>query len=551
MQLWLIILNLTTSALVIAGLLLVVIALAGTRVGIGIRCRRCRHEFPRGGVIPPICSDCGADLSPERALVLGRYRPRTRMLAIGVVLLLAAPIGVAVFVSFVGSGGLASAPARAAAAPDELIDAAAAGDRMAESELGNRLRGYDSQLRNLSADYRSAWSAATERMRSDAAVRALIIKAVTEAARWTDDFPAQGVVIDDATLRAFGEALAHALETDPAFAEAIPDQRRLKPFAPAMAEPVLASPKAVRAFLRGPALALRRLERPSSSAQPTAAQNSPVRVIEPRLVLSGFSNFGRTLAFGRLATSYVRKDGSTVEMALPPASRMPVLAEDWGTSIAIGAAIDDPEWSGEIRVSATVGTVANMNVARAAVGAFPLVADPFEYEWRIQVERVTPEAIRAVAVCNPVVSATVDGSLRAATLQVHGGGDEPTAVVELEHPVSNNGIFIRLEIEVVQDGRSWKEPRPPTHLYGQRTPFPVVGFDPLAPFQLIARGIRPAISESVLADHAYAAGTWTASFDKAARPPSSVKFKPLDDAPESAPPETARNGRDMGRVIRD
>ena len=42
MQLWLIILNLTTSALVIAGLLLVVIALAGTRVGIGIRCRRCR-----------------------------------------------------------------------------------------------------------------------------------------------------------------------------------------------------------------------------------------------------------------------------------------------------------------------------------------------------------------------------------------------------------------------------------------------------------------------------------------------------------------------------
>lgn len=551
MQLWLIILNLTTSALVIAGLLLVVIALAGTRVGIGIRCRRCRHEFPRGGVIPPICSDCGADLSPERALVLGRYRPRTRMLAIGVVLLLAAPIGVAVFVSFVGSGGLASAPARAAAAPDELIDAAAAGDRMAESELGNRLRGYDSQLRNLSADYRSAWSAATERMRSDAAVRALIIKAVTEAARWTDDFPAQGVVIDDATLRAFGEALAHALETDPAFAEAIPDQRRLKPFAPAMAEPVLASPKAVRAFLRGPALALRRLERPSSSAQPTAAQNSPVRVIEPRLVLSGFSNFGRTLAFGRLATSYVRKDGSTVEMALPPASRMPVLAEDWGTSIAIGAAIDDPEWSGEIRVSATVGTVANMNVARAAVGAFPLVADPFEYEWRIQVERVTPEAIRAVAVCNPVVSATVDGSLRAATLQVHGGGDEPTAVVELEHPVSNNGIFIRLEIEVVQDGSSWKEPRPPTHLYGQRTPFPVVGFDPLAPFQLIARGIRPAISESVLADHAYAAGTWTASFDKAARPPSSVKFKPLDDAPESAPPETARNGRDMGRVIRD
>ncbi len=551
MQLWLIILNLTTSALVIGGLLLVVIALAGTRVGIGIRCRRCRHEFPRGGVIPPICSDCGADLSPERALILGRYRPRTRMLAIGVVLLLAAPIGVAVFVSFVGSGGLASAPARAAAAPDELIDAAAAGDRMAKSELGNRLRGYDSQLRNLSADYRSAWSVATERMRSDAATRAVIIKAVTEAARWTDNFPAQGVVIDDATLLAFGEALAHALETDPAFAAAIPDGQGRKPFGLAMAEPVLASPKAVRAFLRGPELALRRLERPSPSAPPAAGQDGPARFIEPQLAFDGFSSFGRSLAFGALSISYVRNDGSTVEIGLPPASAMPVLEPDWGTRISIGAAIDDPEWSGEIRVSATVGTVANMNVARAAVGAFPLVADPFEYEWRIQVERVTPEAIRAVAVCDPTVTESIEKSLRAATIQVHGGGAEPTAVVELEHPVSNNGIFIRLEIEVVQDGRSWKEPRPPTHLYGQRTPFPVIGFDPLAPFQLIARGIRPAISESVLADHAFAAGTWTASFDKAARPPSSVKFKPLDDAPESAPPDAVGNGRDMGRVIRD
>ena len=551
MPFWLIVINLTMSSLVIGGLLLVVIALAGTRAGIDIRCRRCRHEFPRGGVIPPTCSDCGADLSPERALVLGRYRPRTRMLAIGIVLVVAVPIGLTVFVSLGRSRGFGSAPARAAATPDQLIDAATAGDQMAKSELENRLRGYDSQLRGLGADYLSTWTVAAERMKSDPAARATIIDAVSKAAMWTDNFPAQGVVIDDVTLRMFGEALAHALESDPAFAEAIPDAGAGKPFALAMAEPVLASPKAVRAFLRGPELALRRLERPSPSAPPAAGQDGPTRLIEPQLAFGGFSSFGRFLAFGALSISYVRNDGSTVEIAPPAASSTPVLEADWGTRISIGAAIDDPEWSGEIRLKATVGTVANMNAARAAVGEFPMVADPFEYQWRIQVERVTPDAIRAIAVCDPTVTESIRKSLRAAAIQVHGGGAEPTAVIELEHPDLIYGVFARLEIEVVQDGRSWKEPRPPTQLYGQRKPFPVVGFDPLAPFQLIARGIRPAISENVIADHAFAAGTWTASFDKVARPPSSVTFKPVADAPTSAPPEVVGNGRDMGRVTGD
>lgn len=551
MPLWFIVLNLTMSALVIGGLLLVVIALAGTRAGIDIRCRRCRHEFPRGGVIPPTCSDCGADLAPERALVLGRYRPRTRMLAIGIALVVAVPIGFVVLASLARPRVFAGAPTRAADTPDQLIDAATAGDQMAKSELGNRLRGYDSQLRGLGADYLSTWTVAAERMKSDPAARTVIIEAVSEAALWTESFPAQGIVIDDVTLRMFGEALAHALENDPAFAGAIPDARGGKPFALAMAEPVLASPKAVRAFLRGPELALRRLERSSPSANAAAARGGPAHFIEPQLAFDGFSSFGRSLAFGALSISYVRNDGSTVEIPLPPASAMPVLEPDWGTRISIAAAIDDPEWSGEIRLKATVGTIASMSVARAAVGSFPLVADPFEYEWRIQVERVTPDAIRAIAVCDPAVTESIEQSLQASTLQVHGGGDEPTAVIELEHSDWIDGVFARLEIELVQDGRSWKEPRPPTQLHGQRKPFPVVGFDPLAPFQLIARGIRPAISEDVIADHAFAAGTWTASFGKAARPPSSVTFEPVADAPTSAPPEVVGNGRDMGRVTRD
>jgi hypothetical protein len=154
-------------------------------------------------------------------------------------------------------------------------------------------------------------------------------------------------------------------------------------------------------------------------------------------------------------------------------------------------------------------------------------------------------------VCEPIITGSITQSLRSAILQVHGGADGPTAVIELEHAFQINGVFARLEIEVVQDGRSWKEPRPPTQLHGQRPAFPVVGLDPLAPFQLIARGIRPAISESVIADHAYAAGTWTVTFDRAARPPSSVQFTPLDGAPTTAPAEATSDGRDMGRVIRD
>ncbi len=46
-----------SSASLLAGVVLLVVAIVGRRVGIDIRCRRCRHEYPRGAVIPPVCSD--------------------------------------------------------------------------------------------------------------------------------------------------------------------------------------------------------------------------------------------------------------------------------------------------------------------------------------------------------------------------------------------------------------------------------------------------------------------------------------------------------------
>ena len=65
------ILMVASSASLLAGVVLLVVALVGRRVGIDIRCRRCRHEYPRGAVIPPVCSDCGADISRTDALILG------------------------------------------------------------------------------------------------------------------------------------------------------------------------------------------------------------------------------------------------------------------------------------------------------------------------------------------------------------------------------------------------------------------------------------------------------------------------------------------------
>jgi hypothetical protein len=541
-QAWITILNLGGVLLLFTGVVLLAVALAGTRVGIGIRCRACGHEFPRGGTIPATCSDCGADLVPERALVLGRYKPRMRMLATGAMLVIAPSVGIAVFTGLVRSGAFA-APA-VAATTDALIDAASTGDRMAKSELSNRLRGSAG-----SVDL-NAWTAATERFTNDAEARATIIAAVCDAVMWADSFPNQAVAVDDATLRAFGNALTRALETDPEFAEAIPGAWGNARFAPAMAEPVLASPKAVRAFLRGPRLAIRSLELAGPSAESAPVQVGPMRDIEPTLVSVGFSNFGRSLAFGDASASYVRKDGSTVEIALRRGSTLPVLDPEMGTRIPIGAASDDPEWSGEIRLKATVGTVANIDAARWAAGSFPSVANPFDYEWSIRVERVEPKDIDAIAVCDPVVSNAIRRSLEAASLQVNGGDDAQTAWIELE-PMGSDKMFIELEIEVVQDGRSWKEPRPPTFLQGQRPPFPAVGLDPTSPFELSVRGERPAITQTRVADHAYAAGTWTARFDRAARPPSSVTFTPVDGASTKAPPEATRDGRDKGRVIRD
>lgn len=319
----------------------------------------------------------------------------------------------------------------------------------------------------------------------------------------------------------------------------------------ALAEPVLASPAAVRAFLRGPTIAIRTLYGARNPEQGPAAARASERTIAPMLVAGSFPCFGRALAFGEAAVSYVRRDGSAVGIEVPSGGAMLVLDPDIGTRIPIGAALDDPEWSGELRLAATVGTVANTRVARNSGNRRPTVADPFAYQWTIRVERVTPSALRAIAVCDADVTSAVTRSLQGAGVQVGGEGDAREVTLEIEPAININGVHVALEYELLQDGRSWKESSVAQRAGVQRAPIAAVGFDPQAPFLLVVRGVPPVVTPDLSGDHAFAAGTWTVQFDRAARAPGSVVFAPLAGAPTEIPPEVASRGRDTGRVLRD
>ena len=537
------ILMVASSASLLAGVVLLVVALVGRRVGIDIRCRRCRHEYPRGAVIPPVCSDCGADISRTDALILGQYRMRSRMLVVAIALLLPVPAGLVML----ASGRRARiGPPPVAAAPDALIDAAMTGNTTSMMNLAQLLGGP------VGPDTRAAWAAATKRFTEDAAARAAIVEGVMQIERWSMVAAGpSGYLVGDEALRAFGEALARALETDPALAEAMPEQRMDRRLPAALAEPVLASPAAVRAFLRGPTIAIRTLYGARNPEQGPAAARASERTIAPMLVAGSFPCFGRALAFGEAAVSYVRRDGSAVGIEVPSGGAMLVLDPDIGTRIPIGAALDDPEWSGELRLAATVGTVANTRVARNSGNRRPTVADPFAYQWTIRVERVTPSALRAIAVCDADVTSAVTRSLQGAGVQVGGEGDAREVTLEIEPAININGVHVALEYELLQDGRSWKESSVAQRAGVQRAPIAAVGFDPQAPFLLVVRGVPPVVTPDLSGDHAFAAGTWTVQFDRAARAPGSVVFAPLAGAPTEIPPEVASRGRDTGRVLRD
>ena len=126
-------------AALVLGLTLAAVGLRGRRVDDHPLCRRCRFDLTGRPGSSTRCPECGADLSPPRATVVGHRRRRAAVLAAGVAVVLAAAavgVGRARHVPWlryapvwyvVREAGLAD-PARRGPALDELLRRLADGD---------------------------------------------------------------------------------------------------------------------------------------------------------------------------------------------------------------------------------------------------------------------------------------------------------------------------------------------------------------------------------------------------------------------------------------
>lgn len=515
-----------------AGFMLLGASLAGRRAGVDIRCRRCRHEFPRGGVIPEVCSDCGADLRTPTALILGRYQLRGRMLVAALALLILVP-GAAGLVlagaTFRVGGAMANM-----SSPDALIDAAILGDRLSASALGQQL-GQPAST--------AAWNAITARLESDPAARPVILGAVVDHIRFGSMAPGPAPTADPVALRGFGEALARTLESDPGCAAHFGMHMTDERFPPELQEPVLANPAAVRAFLRGPTLRLRVLE---TAGAPPLGRSASIR---PMLAYGAFAFFARQLAIAEAKASYVRADGSIVEIAPSRMQRGFDLDTDFGTEIPIAAAMADPNWSGEIRLEATVGTVAATRSRMVRRGESQEVSDPFPYAWTIRVARVRAEDLRMVAVNDAQVATMVRDRFADAGVRVQGDGAARVVALEVGAWGTMNSIEVRMRHELVQGERRWAQDERSGDA-GEPS-FTAPEFDASAPFRIVAQGVAPEPGANGPNDLAYLAGKWIVDFERTARPPRSIEHVPDERAAATAPAELIDRDRATGEVVAD
>lgn len=505
-------------------------ALAGARRGIELRCRKCGHEVARTGEPPAKCGECGAELASPNALVVGRWRVRGRLLALAIGLLAAAialPFAnrlIAQTVATLGVGGDIGS----------VIDKAAAGDLQASMELSRMLGAPASKATD------DAWRDATARFARDPAARAAILNAVVEIDGQMGmgmGAAPTGFNASDAALRTFGVALASALEADRALAANLPRSTAFSDALPFdLAEPVLASEGAKRAFLRGPKLRL----------SPEGSRGAGGGMQRVRLVRDGFAIFGRELAFGEATTLYRRKDGS--EHALRAPFGAPELDATFGTMIDLGAARRDPEWNGEVVVRATVGTTASVRRGAGRRGA--QVDDPFQFIWTIVVDSKAPVAGKRLALNGTTLTAWMADQLRGTDIGTEGAGDDAALVLELAQLGTINGVHAGVRAEVLQAGRSWSEPDD-FDAHGGQAARPMVraaGFDATKPFEVKLRGVAPGDSRS--GDCAYIAGTWTLEFDRAGRPPRTVSYTPVVDAqPLDRAPDDLKPDRGGGEEI--
>jgi hypothetical protein len=485
------------------------IGLGGRREGLDIRCRRCRHQYVFGQPVPAACSECGATTTAKRALTVGLWRPRWGALIVAVVGIVFVPTMYGLALSLpdlkakaLRSGGI-----------DVAIDVALKNPQHMEMErLHEMLQAPTEQGTD------TAWLRFAERIEREPEVQALAVAYLAHVVTWGGATSTPSLPSDEASER-FGRALAVALRANPALAASFPRafgaSMRLPPI---LLEPIIADPEAMRAFLRGPVIAVKHVPR---------QYRDETRIA---LVEEGVELLRRKFALESADVSYGRRDGASVRMmSLVPTiegkSRTYELDATFGTDIPLRAPLADAEWDGTLRIEARVGHVSAGRLGRRTTPIEPgTLEGVVDHTWEIRVERVDPTKLRAVPATDPNASAMVRASLEPLMVNIVANADGvPSASFTLENFGTVNGLVVALSASIEQEERTWPVARgAPNRALGIQ-PTLLDGFEIGRPYTLILEGVAPE-SAGRLEDFTYLAGRWIAKYDGTRRTPTQVIY---------------------------
>ncbi|MFM7261387.1 MAG: hypothetical protein ACKO3W_12365, partial [bacterium] len=359
---------------------------------------------------------------------------------------------------------------------------------------------------------------------SEPAARRLAVEYVGHIATW-GHMPNQQLIASDKALETFGRALADAVRVDPSLVALLPDTMGPPEAIPsAMVDPILANPDALRAFLRGPVLAVKHLPRSSFN---------DLRV---GLVYQGVGCLKRELTFESVTLSYGRRDGTSVAFTADARRpRAPLeLNPDFGTEIELAQPLADPAWDGTLRIDARVGhgpaarlgSPSPRNRMQQGKTTAPMLEGVFDHTWEVRIELIDPKDVRLVAAFEPYAVDRVSESLKLQEVTIEpflDGSAAPGADVtfELENFGTINRMLVAFATTVEQGDRVWDVND------GARNTLD--GFEPGRPFNLVLRGVLPERIKSV-DNIGYLAGRWSAKFDGKRRTPTEVVFTQDPDA---------------------
>ncbi|MEY2794435.1 MAG: hypothetical protein RIR10_151 [Planctomycetota bacterium] len=485
------------------------IGLGGRREGLEIRCRRCRHQYVFGQPVPAACSECGASTTAKRALAVGVWQPRWGALIFAI----AGIVFVPAMYSFARLLPDLKAEALRSGGIDVAIDAAMKNPQHMELE---RLHEALQAPSETGTDV--AWLRFAERIEREPEVQALAVAYLEHAVSWGRSTSTNSAASDDA-FEKFGRALAAALRANPALTASFP--RVVGGFdglPPILFEPIIADPEAMRAFLRGPVIAVKHVPRRYRDETQIA------------LVEEGVELLRRKFALESAAVSYGRRDGTSVQMeplvpTIEGRSRPYELDATFGTDIPLRAPLADAEWDGTLRIEARVGHVSAGRLGRRTTPIEPgTLEGVVDHTWEIRVERVDPTKLRAIPATDPNASEMVRASLEPLMVNIVANADGvPSATCTLENFGTVNGLVVALSASIEQEERTWPVARSAQNRALGNQPTLLDGFEIGRPYTLVLEGVAPE-SAGRLEDFTYLAGRWIAKYDGTRRTPTQVTY---------------------------